>query len=71
MFFFSSFVFHKSENKRAEQILRGRGREGRVGTVEVGKRSRRVSMVKKMCTHACKCKNDNLLKLVHESGERG
>jgi hypothetical protein len=33
------------------------------------KRDRRINTVQIMCTHVCKCKNDNLLKLFQESGE--
>jgi hypothetical protein len=53
----SFFSFTKSENKRAEQILRGGvGTSGR-GEI-MGKGHGRVNIVQILCTHVCKWKND-------------
>jgi hypothetical protein len=50
-----TFFFYKIR----EQEGRTSGRDGTNGKEEVaGKGSRRVNTVKKMCAHACKCKND-------------
>jgi hypothetical protein len=52
------FSFAKLENRRAEQVLP----RGRVVTSQRGelaeKGGRRMNTVQKMCTNACKCKND-------------
>jgi hypothetical protein len=51
------FSFTKSENRRVEWVLPGgvstSGRKERVG-----ERCRRVKMVQKLCTHACKLKSE-------------
>jgi hypothetical protein len=50
-FFFLSFA--KSENRRAEQVLRGRSWGGGMEE-EVGEGCKRVNMMQILCTHGCK-----------------
>jgi hypothetical protein len=53
LFFFS---FTKSENRRAEQVLRGVCYQWE--RKKVGKGHGRVKIVQILCTHVCKWKNE-------------
>jgi hypothetical protein len=59
------------EKRRVEQVL---PRLGRVGTSERGevvvKGYRRVNMVQKKYTHACKCNNDTCCNYFMNQGRR-
>jgi hypothetical protein len=57
---FYVFSFTKSENRRAEQVLLGEGRKWHQWEGGSGReRDRRMNTTQIMCTHVCKCKNDN------------
>jgi hypothetical protein len=56
MFFFLAFLFSAKSENRNPPHREGLAPMGRGKWWEKG--GRRVNMVQKMCTHACKCKND-------------
>jgi hypothetical protein len=59
MSFFFLFTSTKLENRRAEQVLPKDGEVGTSGRGEgMGKGGKRMNMIRKMCTHVCKCEND-------------
>jgi hypothetical protein len=70
-FSFYLFCSAKLENRRAEQIL-PRYRAGTSGRGEIAEKgSRRVNMVQKLYTHACKCNNDTWCSYCMNRGRRG
>jgi hypothetical protein len=57
-FFFST----KSESRRAKPVLpRGGSGTSRIAGEVVGIGRRRMNKMQKMCTHVCKCENDDTI----------